>query len=146
MKKTYVKPSMEVETFSPNEYIATCYAIVNQMDPSNFVIRADLANGKGTDGMNGSDGQGKYLWNGRGFGDDNIDVLSHDWGEVYEGSGDTTFYNGSGMNSTIPVQAWEANHDSKKGENLVPYDATPVTITKITADNASQYNTGVNAS
>ena len=146
MKKAYVKPSLEMETFSPNEYIAACYAIVNMNDPSNFVIRANLANGKGTDGMNGRDSENKYLWNGKGFEDDNIDVLSHSWGEVYEGSGDVTFYNGSGMNSTVTVQTWEANHNSAIGGTLVSHEATPVTITKITADNASTYNTGVNAS
>ncbi|MDD7176435.1 MAG: hypothetical protein SPG09_09585 [Lachnospiraceae bacterium] len=146
MKKAYTKPSIEMETFSPNEYIAACYAIINQMDTSNFVIRRDLANGKGTDGMNGRDKAGNYMWNRKGFEDDNIDILSHDWREIYEGSGDTTFYNGPGMNSSVTVQAWEANHDSEKGGTMVSHDATPVTITKITADNAAQYNTGVNAS
>ena len=147
MKKTYVKPSIEMETFSPNEYIATCYAIVDINDATNFVVRANVANnGKGTDGQNGRDKENKYLWNNRGFSDDNIDILSHKWKEVYDGNGDTTFYNGGDMRLTSQVQAWEANHDANIGDNLVTYDATPVTIKTITADNASQYNTTANAS
>lgn len=146
MKKAYTKPSIEMETFSPNEYIAACYALVDQNDPANFVIKGNIADGKGTDGQNFSK-DGKYYWNGKGFEDDHLDVLSHSWGEQYDGSSDkVTYYNGTDMNLTSTVSAWEANGDSKRGEKLQTYQATPVNIITITEGNAATYNTSVNAS
>lgn len=141
MKKTYVKPSVEMETFSPNEYIAACYALVDVNDSTNFTVVGNIANGKGTDGQNGTS-NGKWIWNKKGFDDDHLDTLATVWKESHDG----LFYDGPGMTHTTAVQTWEANNDTVKGGTMVDHMATQVNSVKITSANASDYNTGVNAS
>ncbi len=141
MKKAYVKPAVEMETFSPNEYIAACYALVDVNDTSNFAICGDLKNGTGTDGMNAYS-KGKWNWTNKGFGDDHLDKLATDWAESHNG----WFYDGPGMTHTTAVKTWEASNDTTKGGTMVDHMATQVNITKITESNAADYNTGVNAS
>lgn len=143
MKKAYVKPSIEMETFSPNEYIAACYAIVNAGDPSNFIVSANLKNGP-TDGQNYIK-DSKYYWNGKGFDDDHLDELSTSW---YE-SDNSWYYNGPGMSHTTEIQVWKANGDATSKtspKTLVTEVATAVNLVEITEANASDYNTSVNAS
>lgn len=141
MKKTYVKPAIEMETFSPNEYIAACYAIVDVNDPTNFAIKGNW-NGKGTDGQNSSQ-NGKWYWRNNGFDDDHFDYLDHPtWKESHTG----WFYDGPGMNHSTSVSTWEAAGDTQKGETMVSHTATQVNIVEITEGNAASYNTGANAS
>lgn len=141
MKKTYVKPSIEMETFAPNEYIAACYAIVDAGNPANFTIKGNW-NGKGTDGQNKKE-NGLWYWKKTGFDDDNFDYLDHDiWGESHTG----WFYNGPGMEHTTAVKTWEAAGDTAQNGTMVDHMATQVNIIQITSENASDYNTGVNAS
>lgn len=139
MKKTYVKPSMEVETFSPNEYIATCYAIVNKEDASNYYIHS----GDFADGQN-SYKDGKYNWLNNGFDRDHLDKLDTGWYEFENG----WFSDDPRMTNRRTVLAWEAAGDTKSGEkNYKSYEAAPILDPiPITADNASTYNTNVNAS
>ena len=141
MKKAYVKPTIEMETFSPDEYIAACYALVDINDPTNFAIKGNW-NGKATDGQN-SLKNGKYYWRNNGFGDDHFDYLDKPtWKESHSG----WFYDGSGMSHNTTVSAWEANGDTTRGQNLVTHNATQVSIVEITESNAASYNTGANAS
>ncbi|MDY3854302.1 MAG: hypothetical protein SO170_04980 [Butyribacter sp.] len=141
MKRKYETPVMELETFVPNEYIASCYAIVDKNDSSNFTIRGNW-NGKYTDGQN-TKSSGKWNWNKKGFGDDHFDYLdSPTWKESHSG----LFYNGSGMKHTTNVQAWEAKNDTAIGQTKVDYTATAVDLIKINKSNSDTYHCSPNAS
>jgi hypothetical protein len=142
MKKAYEKPIVELETFTPNEYIASCYAIVDVNNAQNFTIKGGGWNGRPTDGENGVS-YGVWNWNGKGFDDDHFDTLdSPTWGESHNG----LFYDGPGMTHTTKVQTWEANNDTVKDGTMVDHLATQVNIVELTDANCSTYNSSANAS
>ena len=140
MKRTYVTPSIEMETFAPNEYIAACYAIVDVNNSSNFAIKGGW-DGQYTDGIN-NNSNGRYNWPGNGFQDDNFDYLDTTWGESTTG----LFYDGPGMSHSTNVKTWEGNNDRRVGETLVDHVATQVNIVELTEANSSTYNSSPNAS
>jgi hypothetical protein len=142
MKRVYEKPVIEMETFTPNEYIATCYALVDATDSSNFTVVSAYP----TDGENTSN-NGRYYWNNKGFGDDNCDILDKEtWGEKCSQTG--WYYSGKGMTLKEDVAAWQANGEGRWGnKTLQPYQATRIlNPIEITAANSSAYGTSANAS
>jgi hypothetical protein len=141
MKRAYEKPVVETETFTPNEYIASCFALVDVNDSNNYVIKTDW-NGTITDGQNYTKNDNKWYWNGKGFGDDHLDELSTKWSESANG----IFYDGAGMTHTTAVKTWEANGDVQKGATMVDHMATQVNIVQLTDANSSAYGSSANAS
>lgn len=144
MKKAYTKPCIEMETFSPNEYIAACYAIVSKENSSDFTVIPGVREGKYTDGMNAKNKSTGWQWQKDGFEDDHLDKLAKNWCE----SDDGWFYDGDKLTSPKQVvSTWEAAGDADMGVTKITHQAVPVLDPiPITADNASSYNCGVNAS
>ena len=139
MKRVYEQPNMEVECFAANEYIASCYAIVDVNNAANFVIKGNW-DGVYTDGKNTNQGK-QYYFDSKGFSDDNLDYLDQVWFESHDG----LFYNGPGMTHTTAIQTWEGAGEAK-GQRKMDYMATQVSLQQITEGNAATYNTTVNAS
>ena len=150
MKKEWVEPRIEVQKFTPNEYVAACWLVSKE---NNHVV-LDICP---TDGKLTTPNKPK-TWNRLGFNDDGFDFLSggddtipSGWSSGWCGTEDELVHVKAGK-VYGPATGTYGNHEATKHPKEAMYtgsiywfgnQAEPLQITK---DNCSSYGVGPNAS